>query len=271
MSTLNTIAPSICTPVDTEFLITLERGGVNFMMQAAKARIGIFDGFVADGWALKLRGTWMEQSFLCRLSEVKDVDLAVHVLKSVLAGASTEQVNAALLNKTGTDEPAVRSWLYKWNNVDKAWRDKVIGAALELGLDFKTEFSYAAQCVPSSKHTLLSSLVVDLYRDKKHGSIMNSTTNDWAPSLIEPIHEVLAFQRQPDKLSIAAALKHFDMRESELVLAMFEKHGDLNATDALASIARLKILPEKLASLQAKSALEAIDEVISSQKKCIPR
>lgn len=262
--------------VDVEFLLTLEKKGVDFMLKAASTRVDLFDQMVSQGWSNQLRGSLEEKLFFHDLQrKIDDKERAIHVLKSMLKGATLPELNEALLGRSSSnDECALRFWLRDLHShvlVEKdgqdgqygeKWKEEVLACAVGLGMDFSTEFSHKAGYTPSAKHTLLSSFVTDICVLAEPGQTY-SIGGTWSDVFLAPISLILKFQKVPDKQSIVQPLKYMNDQDCASIFAIFEEKGDFNATRALQMVARSKISPEKLAPLQVRAAREAIDEMMA--------
>lgn len=258
--------------VDLEFLLKTHKHGTDFVMTAAEHRIELFEACVQSGWVSSIKGTFQERDFYARLKSIKDPERVIHILSAMVVNGSTKQTQDALFRTPMGGEPAIRSLLGGWSYPATEWRPKILSACIDLGVDLNTEFTYKSEAKGALKvkHTLLSSLVIDLGRIEKSDKQVN--TNFDSTVHLSPIKHVLSVLKIPDKLSVLTALKQFNLTESMLVFDMFKEYGQFNASDALASLTRFKdkIPPENLAALQAMAARQAIDEITARMSPALP-
>jgi hypothetical protein len=247
--------------VDAEFLNSLPLRGNEFMIRAITDRPQAFQAAIDDGWAELQLGHWFHRDFLRSLTRVQDPALAANALSQYWARRTPEEINALMFEKIGTDSCPARCW-FSHHNASAHWRKTVLGRAIDLGLDLSTTLSHSAPGVESDRYTLLGTYILDakfkIYNSRNDSDRCN---RDEAMGIIS---ELIDWGSKLDKNTLSVLLKHHRDEGLTDILAMFEQRNQLNATDCLKMVSRMKIESSKLAYLQSKAAMETIDGALSS-------
>lgn len=255
--------------VDVDFLVGLPQRGVDFMLHAADKCPQAYGAAIQGGWAIHVRGTWMERKFLEQLPRIVEPRRASEVLMGFLKGAAPEEVSSALLGKSNGDDTPVRQW-FRHVHATPEWRRDVFNVALKLGLDLQHEFPHANGHLKSAPGTLLTSLVMDLQAPQNTHT--HQPMNDYGhrQKQFNAMREWIALGASLDKTTIAIVLRHFKPEHVATLLDFFACEGVLKPSDALKSVARMKIAPDQLACLQSRAAMEAVDDTLALNARLCP-
>lgn len=264
-----TIKKSISTGIDANFLLKLSDYGIEFMCVAAQNQKVLFDSIIDSGWANLVRGSDSEKVFLQSLTSIHDPHTATHAFRRFFDGATTEQINSALMKSLPDkiSQTVMGEWLSAGRRSSE-WRKSMIACASDLGIDFYQELTYENPYanhpaysedpnVPSHRTiSLLSGLVMD--------AVFLDNLKDSKSSFTAPIKDLLDSGVMIDRQTTLLLVCKMNLDKFTQWIDFFDENSAVDFNKLLDSFSRMNASENKTTYVQSKAAKASISS--SSQK-----